>query len=57
MIDDVYTLNLRNTKFDEVVELTYLSMLEILECLWMIEENGAPYEFVSITLKKGGEAD
>lgn len=54
---NLYTLELRNTKFDEVVELTYLSMLEIIEYLWVIAEYDAPYEFVSITPKKGGDAD
>lgn len=44
-------------KFNEVVELTSLGMLDILEFLWMLEENDAPYEFVSITPKKGGDAD
>ena len=54
---DLYTLKLRNTKFDKVVELTYLSMVEILEYLWIIEKYDAPYEFVSITPVKGGDAD
>lgn len=54
---DEYTLRLLNTKFDVIVEIDFKTISDILESVILIEKNGLPYEFVSITPKKGGDAD
>ena len=54
---DEYTIRLLNMKFDEIVELDFKSLLDIIEALYLIEKNGLPYELLAITSKKGGDAD